>query len=267
MIKMMIKKSIVCVVVLFACVSCSHSGMVESSTPSSFSSGTELILKGEDDKAERQFKSFLRIYPNHLYVGDAYYHMGRINYKRGLFSQARSDFKKASEQARREETFVLSQLYLGKSYLDDPRNPKELVKRSEEALIVFENLVDDHRHLITVPEVLFSMGKCYVQLSDISAAHKVYREIKSRYPGTPWAKKITQRGLDVYKEYSVQVGVFKSHSGAHAIMRELKEKGFESYAVRKDVYSIRVGHFKTYIQSKEMAAKLKASNYSAIMKP
>ncbi|MGE5299693.1 MAG: SPOR domain-containing protein [Acidobacteriota bacterium] len=62
--------------------------------------------------------------------------------------------------------------------------------------------------------------------------------------------------------YSVQAGVFKNEKNAEALMKKLKEKGYEAFTVKSDVkgkgviYRVLVGKFEDKGKSREMAVQI-----------
>ena len=72
--------------------------------------------------------------------------------------------------------------------------------------------------------------------------------------------------------YSVQVGVFKSEKNAGALMRKLKEEGYETFTMKSDVkgkgvvYRVLVGKFEDRKKSREMAVRIsKKENIKAVI--
>jgi len=261
------KSKIFWFLLLISLSACHHNGARESTTTASFDDGVESFLKGQDEKAERAFRIFLKINPDHLYVGDAHYHLGRINHKRGEFTRARDEFKKAVIKARREETQVLAQRYLGKTYLEDP-NPQWVLKRAELALEIFIDLKEKHSHLVSMPETLYHIGKCYLQLSEIQKAQKAFRLLVKDYSKNIWTKEVKKRKLTDYQNYFVQMGAFKDYKACKKLIDKLKPQGFKPY-MHKDaqLFTVRVGPFKSYLLARQESTKLKNLKFSAILKP
>jgi tetratricopeptide (TPR) repeat protein len=262
------KNKTLCFFLLCVTVSCFHSGgPIDGPTAASYEQGIESFLKGQDKKAETAFNNFLRVQPSHIYAGDAHYHLGRIYRNRGDFSEAREAFKEASNRARREEIQVLAQRFLGKTYLEDP-NPLGVLKRAKRALEIFEELKEEHSHLISMPETLYQIGKCFLQLSEIDEAHKVFEKLLRQHSNNIWSDEVRKRKLTKYQNYFVQMGAFKDYKGCKNLIEKLKPQGFKPYMFKDEhLFTVRVGPFKSYLLARVESSKLKKLNYSAILKP
>lgn len=129
----------------------------------------ETYLKGSDYKqAEEQYRQIIKIYPDSLYVPQAYYSMGWIYYDQGRLEEAKKIFAQLIEGFPSHPLSEDAVFKLGEAEYD--------LKNYESAIRHFEDYISLYPNSTRQAEVYFYAGESYYYLDDFLTAVGYYAQ-------------------------------------------------------------------------------------------
>jgi len=182
---------------------------------SSYQIGAIQMLKGDTANAERTFQGLLYKLPYESFSDNAYYQLGRINYRRAAYDSARHYLLIAARQFPESDVRADAYYLLGESYaaLDDPANAQYAFARAQKtgatgdlyrsalyreggmlykvgrfhsAVDRFREYVSEHPKGAQIDDATFWLGEALYQDRAYDEAERYYNVYVERQAAGPW---------------------------------------------------------------------------------
>ncbi|MDB5293955.1 MAG: Pseudouridine synthase [Phycisphaerales bacterium] len=247
-------------------------GCVDNTARQQVLDGSSSLKSGDYDGALQKADAYLQKYPSGPEAAEAYYLRGRAYEQRAQDprysptpAQARANLTAAREAygrglALRPPPVVQADLHAqiaNIAYYEEDYNTA-----AREWQTAYENAQPDN---VKAP-ILYRIGLCQQRLGRFNEADRSFTLVRQQYPDTEAAAKAGSRmGA---RAFYVQVGVFADTANAERAAIALRQQGFPtSRAVDAGRQIVRVGPMGTYVEAKDMKARLAGLYPGAIIQP
>lgn len=158
---------------------------------------------GDLDRAENEYKEFMKTYPTALNVEDFRYYIGQKLSEEEKFEDAIRQFQLGLQEFP-TGTFAESTFFeLGVSQLG--------AKKFRDAEKTLQNFADKFPESTLVPRSFFYLGQAYLEQDRYEDAIKAFNQVAEKFPGTEEAKDAALRADEsrlIYADYLANTGEY-----------------------------------------------------------
>lgn len=216
-------------------------------------------LDGRFGDAVTLFEKYLREHPHSARVAEAHYWIGRAYLNTGAYTQAESNFGRATRTARQEPWKSLAQMGLADALF--------MQKRYKDARPLYESVWKSGPSADIPPDLLlYRIGQCEQRSGRDAQAQEWFDRLRTSYPDSRYVER-TPSAVPEPRAHYIQLGIFSTAAAAQKHADTLRARSIEcSIAQEGSRHIVRTGEFKTLAEAERRVAELKAVGIDAVAK-
>ncbi len=227
-----------------------------------FTAGYESLKQGRYPDADRIFTQVIVRNPNSWALSEVFYFRGLTRLRMGQRGEAKADFQQGASRYGRELTQIYSAVALANLVYEEGND--------RQAVHLYQQVLQCDLGEVPVDAVLFRLGVGLQRLGRWREADDTFAHLINKY-GKSQLRTAAQRRFQA-SFFTVQMGAFVDRRNARSLAGKLRAEKWPVVVglvagADKTLHTVSVGRYRTYLDARAVARKLKAKGHSVVIKP
>ena len=227
-----------------------------------FTAGYEGLQQGRYPDADRNFTQVIAGNPNSWALSEVFYFRGLTRLRMGRRGDAKADFLQGASRYGRELTQIYSVVALANLEYEEGHDTV--------AVNLYKRALARDLGEVPVDAVLFRLAVGLQRLGHWREADDTFARLINKYGESELHAAARQRFQASF--FTVQVGAFVDRRNAQSLADKLRAEKWPvavglAVATDKTLHIVSVGQYRTYLDARAVAEKLKAKGHNVVIKP